>query len=100
MNLNDINQQVTEVDKLGAILAAIADLEKQATTIKDDLKDRATAMGGDNIYEGLLFKATIVESNRKTVDYKKLLADLGVDEATIAAYTSVSAVFAVKVTSR
>jgi hypothetical protein len=34
------------------------------------------------------------------VDYKKMMADLGVSDDTIAQYTSVTAVFSVKTTSR
>ena len=93
---NDLNN----IDTLGALLAQIADLEKQASAIKDDLKDSATAPGGSNVFEGDLFKATVVESNRSTIDWKKLSADLGIDAETLAKYTKTAAVFAVKVTSR
>jgi len=93
---NDLNT----IDTLGALLAQIADLTKQAETIKDELKDSATAPNGSKVFEGDMFKATVIESNRATVNYKKLLADLGVTEDTVAKYTSTSAVFSVKVTSR
>ena len=43
---NDLNT----VDTLGALLAQIADLEKQAEAIKADLKDAATTPGGTNTY--------------------------------------------------
>lgn len=95
---NDID--FNTIDELGMINAQIADLTAKADLIKDAMKEIATRPGAGNSFEGAIFKATVVEQNRKTVDYKKLLADLGVDEATIAKYTSVSAVFAVKVTSR
>jgi len=93
---NDLNN----IDTLGTLLAQIADLEKQASAIKDDLKDSATAPGGSKVFEGDLFKATVVESNRSTIDWKQLSADLGIDAETLAKYTKTSAVFAVKVTSR
>jgi len=93
---NDLNT----IDTLGALLAQIADLTKQADLIKDELKDSATAPNGSKVFEGDMFKATVIESNRATVNYKKLLADLGVTEDTVAKYTSTSAVFSVKVTSR
>ena len=93
---NDLNT----IDTLGTLLAQIADLTKQADAIKDELKDSATAPNGSKVYEGDMFKATVIESNRATVNYKKLLADLGVTEDTVAKYTSTSAVFSVKVTSR
>ena len=93
---NDLNN----IDTLGALLAQIADLEKQAEAIKSDLKDVATAPGGENVFEGDLFKATVVESNRSTVDWKKLSADLGIGADVLAKYTKTAAVFSVKVTSR
>ena len=93
---NDLNT----IDTLGALLAQIADLEKQANTIKDDLKDSATAPGGSKVFEGDLFKATVVESNRSTIDWKQLSADLGITADVLAKYTKTAAVFSVKVTSR
>jgi len=93
---NDLNT----IDTLGTLLAQIADLEKQASAIKDDLKDSATAPGGSKVFEGNLFKATVVESNRSTIDWKQLSADLGIDAETLAKYTKTAAVFSVKVTSR
>jgi hypothetical protein len=93
---NDLNT----IDTLGALLAQIADLEKQANAIKDDLKDSATAPGGSKVFEGDLFKATVVESNRSTIDWKQLSADLGITADVLAKYTKTAAVFSVKVTSR
>jgi len=88
-----------DVDTLGALLAQIADLTKQADAIKDSIKDSASA-GGDKVLEGDLFKATYIESNRSTVDYKALCAALGITAEQVAAYTKTSAVFSVKVTSK
>jgi hypothetical protein len=93
---NDLNN----IDTLGTLLAQIADLEKQASAIKDDLKDSATAPGGSKVFEGDLFKATVVESNRSTIDWKQLSADLGITADVLAKYTKTAAVFSVKVTSR
>lgn len=93
---NDLNN----IDTLGALLAQIADLEKQAEAIKNDLKDVATAPNGQSVFEGDLFKATVIESNRSTVDWKKLSADLGIGADVLAKYTKTAAVFSVKVTSR
>jgi hypothetical protein len=87
------------VDTLGALLAQIADLTKQADAIKDNIKDSASA-GGDKVVEGDLFKATYIESNRSTVDYKTLCADLGISADQVAKYSKTIAVFSVKVTSR
>jgi hypothetical protein len=89
---NDLN--ANNVDTLGMLLAQISDLTKQADAIKDAIKD-----GGKTV-EGAIFKATYIESNRKVVDTKKMYADLGITEATVAKYTSTTAVFSVKVISR
>jgi hypothetical protein len=98
MNHTDI--ALLEVDQLGILLAQIADLTKQADAIKDDIKEVATLLNGDKVIAGNLYKATVVESNRNTVDYKKLCADLGVTSEQLATYTKVTAVYAVKVTAR
>ncbi len=89
----------TQVDTLGQLLAQIADLEKQAAAIKDQFKDAANA-GGAKSVEGDLFKATYIEANRTSVDYKTLCADLGITAEQIAKYSKTAAVFSVKVTSR
>ena len=90
----------TKVDSLGVLLAQISDLTKQADAIKDELKDAATLPDGNKVAEGAMFKATVISTDRKTVDYKKMMSDLGVDAETIAKYTSTTAVFSVKVTSK
>jgi hypothetical protein len=85
---------LSQVDHLGNLLAQIAELTKQADAIKDSIKD-----GGQTV-EGMFFKAIYVEANRKSVDTKKLFADLGITDDVVAKYTSTTAVFSVKVTSR
>ena len=89
----------SQVDELGALLAQIADLTKRADAIKDQFKDNASA-GGVKAVEGDLFKATYVEANRTSVDYKALCADLGITAEQIAKYSKTAAVFSVKVTSK
>lgn len=96
---NDLNT-IDTIDTLGTLLAQIAELEKRVSSIKDGLKDSATAPNGTKVFEGDLFKATVSESNRSTVDWKTLSADLGIDAVLLAKYTKVAAVFTVKVTSR
>lgn len=94
---NDLNTNT--IDTLGALLAQIADLTAQADAIKDSIKDAASA-GGDKVVEGALFKATYVETNRSVVDYKKLIADLGIAADKVASYTKTTAVFSVKVSAK
>ena len=87
------------VDTLGALLAQISALTKQADAIKDNIKDSAS-LGGDKVVEGDLFKATYFETNRSVVDSKALFAELGATPEQIARHTKVTAVFSVKVTSK
>ena len=97
MNANDIS--LTQVDTLGFLLSQIAELTAKADAIKDQFKDNASA-GGVKAVEGDLFKATYVEANRTSVDYKALCADLGITAEQIAKYSKTAAVFSVKVTSK
>tara|TARA_R110002126_G_scaffold7152_3_gene35520 strand:+ start:228 stop:587 length:360 start_codon:yes stop_codon:yes gene_type:complete len=92
---NDIN--FTAVDTLGSLLAQIADLTKQADAIKDSIKESASA-GGAKVVEGALFKATYIESNRSVFDKDAFIKVHGAEA--YAAFTKVSAVFSVKVTSK
>jgi hypothetical protein len=95
-----MDNTLNNIDTLGTLLAQIADLTKQADLIKDGLKDSATAPNGSNVFEGDMFKATVIESNRSTIDWKSLSKDLGITDEQLAAYTKTAAVFSVKVTSR
>lgn len=97
MNPNDIS--LTQVDELGMLLAQIADLTKRAEAIKDSLKDAATA-GAGNVFEGNLFKATVVEQNRRVTDWKTIAKVCNIPEDVIIDNTSVTAVFSVKATTR
>jgi len=93
--INDL--ALNTIDTLGALLAQIADLTKQADAIKDAIKDAANA-GGPKVVEGALFKATYSESNRSTFDKDAFIAVHGAEA--YKQFTKVSAVFSVKVTSR
>ncbi len=97
MNANDIS--LTQVDTLGMLLAQIAELTKQADAIKDSIKDAATS-GGATVVEGNLFKATVVEANRKVTDWKAIAKVCNIPEDVIIANTSITAAFSVKTTSR
>lgn len=94
---NDLS--LTQIDELGMLLSQIADLTAKADAIKDSIKDCATA-GGAKVYEGALFKATVVEANRKTTDWKAIQKALNIPEDVIIEHTSITAVFSVKTTAR
>lgn len=97
--MTTITTTPASADELGTLLAQIATLTKQADKIKDDMKDIASK-GGPTVFEGALFKATYIESNRAVTDWKKLAADLGISADKIAEYTSTTAVFSIKATAR
>ena len=92
---NDLN--INSVDTLGALLAQIADLEKQANAIKDAIKNSASA-GGAKVIEGALFKATYIETNRSVFDKDAFIKVHGAEA--YAQFTKTTAVFSVKVTSK
>ena len=92
---NDLN--INSVDTLGALLAQIADLTKQADAIKDSIKESASA-GGAKVVEGALFKATYIESNRSVFDKDAFIKEHGAD--VYAKFTKTTAVFSVKVSSK
>ena len=92
---------VYSIDRLGALLAQMDALSKEVEMIKDALKDAATATtGADKVFEGNLFKATVVQSDRTTVAYAKLVKDIGIADDLVSQYAKVSAVFSVKVSSK
>lgn len=87
------------IDNLGQLLAQIAELTKQADAIKDALKDEAS-LSGQKSFEGDLFKAAYIETNRSTVDWKAIAKALNIPAEFIAEHTKTAAVFSVKVTSK
>lgn len=97
MNANDLT--ISSVDTLGELLARIAELTAQADAIKDSIKDKAS-LGGDKVVIGALFKATYIESNRKSTDWKAIAKICNIPENVIIDNTSITAVYSVKVTSR
>lgn len=64
--------QLDQLDQLGMLQAQIAQLEEQAEAIKDAFKN-----AGEGKYQGNLYEASVSLSQRKTVDYKKLIESFG-----------------------
>lgn len=90
---------MNDADTLGFLLAQIAELTTKAETIKAQMKDAATS-GGPAMFEGNLFLARVVESNRKVVDWQRVAEAAMIPPAIIEENTRITAVFAVKTTSR
>jgi len=92
MKNNDL--MLTQADQLGALLSEIAILEKQAEAIKNAMREA----GG--VHEGVLFRSTVIESNRSVTDWKALCASQGIGADVVAAHTKTTAVYSVKTTSK
>jgi hypothetical protein len=90
----------SDIDRLGLLLAEIDRLSKEAESIKDNLKDIAILPEGQHEFIGNLFRALVVEADRKVVNYKKLFADLQITEEVVAKYTKTTPVISVKTTAR
>ena len=93
--INQVSTELTAVDRLGLLLAQIADLEEQAEAIKNELKS-----GAEGVVEGNLFKANVILCQRSTVDNKAVYKALNVSDDLLAKFTKTTAVITVKVTSR
>jgi hypothetical protein len=86
---------ITNVDRLGMLLAQKAELDEQIEALKDSIKNQ-----GEGTYEGSLYKANVKLSQRNVVDYKTLIADLDVPSNLVNAHTTTTASITLKVTSR
>ena len=83
------------VDRLGMLLAQIADLTAEADAIKAAIKLSGVSA------EGSFFKATLVDMDRKVFDKEFFIKDQGPDGAAIYdAYTKNTSCISVRVTSR
>jgi hypothetical protein len=87
-------QFVSDVDRLGILLAQIADLTKEANAIKADLKGYTQF----KTFEGNLFRAVVVEQEKTTYDSEVL--KLAADPAILELAKRESFVVSVKVTAR
>ena len=87
--------QNTVVDTLGLLLGQQADLTAKIEAIKATLKAE-----GQGTYEGSMFKANVIVSNRSTVDFKQVFAECSVPAEVIARNTKAQEVVTVKLTSR
>ena len=64
-----ITIDAAQIDRLGVLLAQISDLSKEASKIKTALKDQK-----QNVFEGNLFRAIVVDQERTTYDTDVLKA--------------------------
>jgi hypothetical protein len=81
------------IDDLGALKARIADLETQEKALKQALADLTPGA-----YEGDLFRLSVSESERETLDMKAVREHLS--RQFIAAHTNVTSVRTLRVAAR
>lgn len=81
------------VDRIGALKAQIAPLEKQLKKLQDELKAR-----GAGRYEGELYDASVILSTRESLDLVAVRAKLS--PQFITAHTSETEVVTLKVTAK
>jgi hypothetical protein len=92
--MNTTTHFSSDVDRLGILLAQIADLTKEANAIKADLKGWAQF----KTFEGNLFRAVVVEQEKITYDTDVLKT--AADPAILELAKRESFVMSVKVTAR
>jgi hypothetical protein len=85
-------EKMNTADELGLIQAQIAELRKQEAEIKGEIFESGTV-------EGDLYKATLIEAERTTVNWKKIAIDLGASPQKIRANSVTKDVVSVKVTA-
>jgi hypothetical protein len=86
---------ITNIDRLGMLMAQAADINEQIEALKDSIKNQ-----GEGNYEGTLYKANVKLSQRKVVDYKTIIAELDVPSNLVDAHTTTTASITLKVTAR
>lgn len=99
MSNPDNIELVRKVDQLGYLKAQISDLEKQAKALAGEV-EAALLRGGDDFYDGQLFRAVLVRSERESVDWKAVAERLEPSRQLVRAYTKVVSSQYVKINAR
>lgn len=90
---------MNNIDRLGRIQAEIALLREEEAILKAKVKGEIFDSGEASL-EGDLFRATLINTVRKVVDWRKIAMDLGATARKIRANTNESEVFSLRVTAR
>lgn len=93
-----LNTAAADIDRLGHLMAEISKLTAEADAIKASLKEEAS-LSGQQQFNGALFRATYVESNRSTTDWKAIAKQFAIPAEAIAKATRTQAVYSVKIVS-
>ena len=86
---------VNSIDQLAVLDRQIKAMTEQAKLLKDQIAN----IYGEGRHRGEKYGATVTLCRTATVDYKALLADLGVDAETVARYTKHGAAIRVSSTN-
>jgi hypothetical protein len=84
------------VDKVGAMKKIVADYNREIKALEEEIKDQCQKNDIKKVY-GSVFNATYVEANRRVLDWKTLIDDMGVDSNTREKYTTTSAIFSLRI---
>jgi hypothetical protein len=93
-DMKAFNPAAYAADKLGEVQAEIAKLREFEKTLKGMIFN-----AGEKSVEGSLFRATVIEAERDTVNWKKIATDLEASAQRIRANTKTSTVTSIKVTA-
>ena len=85
--LATVESLTNDIDTLAVLDRQVKDLTAKCKTLKDGLANQY----GEGKFRGEKYGVTISLVNTTKVDYKALLADLGVTEEQIAKYTTTGA---------
>ena len=87
------------IDELGLIKAQIAELRELEKALVSKVKG-AIFDSGEPALEGDLYRAALVMTERKTVNWEKIARDLGASDRKIAANTKVSGYSQLRMSTR
>lgn len=89
----------SQVDRLGYLKAQIADLEKEAKALQSEVLESLVA-AGESSADGALFRAVLVRSEGKSVDWKAIAQKLEPSRQLVQAYTKATFKQFVKINAR
>lgn len=94
-----MNAIEAKIDKLGYLKAQIADLQKQAKELNNEVVQELDQRGLSS-YDGALFQAAVVKQERKTVNWQKIALKFNPSVQLIAGNTKVTPVVSLKLSAR
>ena len=93
---NSLTELELKVELLGDLNAEIKELTERAEALKSEIKDDLSAAGLKEL-NTVHYKLSYTESNRRTVDYAKLIEDIKAPEDYVEKFARYTAVFTLKI---